>query len=107
MKNKDELLTQIQELGNVEDIETVRARLADIQNEVSAVYDETDNLTAADQQNKERIRKLESANMDLFLQVGSMKDDKEIKKDQTGIDEDDPPQKRKFEDLFDEKGGIK
>lgn len=107
MKNKDELIAQIQDLGKAEDIETVRARLAELTNEVSAVYAESESLTQVKEQNENRIRQLESANMDLFLQVGSMKDDKEIKEDQTGIKEEDPPVKRKFEDLFDEKGGIK
>lgn len=107
MKNKDELIAQIQDLGKAEDIETVRARLAELTNEVSAVYAESENLTQVKEQNENRIRQLESANMDLFLQVGSMKDDKEIKEDQTGIKEEDPTPKRKFEDLFDDKGGIK
>ena len=107
MKTRDEVIQAITEIGTIEDVETRRARLAELQNDISEVYTESDSLAEARQRNEERIRQLESANMDLFLQVGANKTEKEIKVDQTGLKEEDPPEKRKFEDLFDEKGGLK
>lgn len=107
MKTRDEVIAMITEIGTIEDAETRRARLAELQNDVTEVYTTTDNLNEVRQRSEDRIRQLESVNMDLFLQVGANKTEKEVKEDQTGLKEDDPPQKRKFEDLFDEKGGLK
>ena len=44
--------------------------------------------------------------MDLFLQVGNQKDQNEVNKNETGI-ENKEEEKMKFEDLFNEKGELK
>ena len=53
------------------------------------------------------MEKLRSANMQLFLRVGENKTPGQINEDKTGVKDEVPPEPRRFENLFDEKGGLK
>ena len=50
---------------------------------------------------------LRDANMKLFLRVGAEKTDKERKDDIAGLKKEEEKEKKNFDDLFDEKGGLK
>lgn len=111
--DKENFIKKIQEIGGCEDEVQRRTLLAEVNTEVSKVYDERDSLNASKQGFEDQIKKanedletLRKANMDLFLKVGAQKSEAEIKKDTTGID-DKKDEKLKFEDLFNDKGGIK
>ena len=99
---KQEFLNMIQEIGTIEDDVERRGRLAELSEEVSKDYESLETLTAENEtliKDNERIRQ---QNMDLFLRVGEPK-----KEEGKGSQGSGDREKRKFEDLFDEKGGIK
>ena len=111
--DKDAFLEAIKKIGTTEDITEIRTQLTELSDKVVEVFDS--NVTLTEQNSnyqkdidsyKEDMEKLRSANMKLFLRVGSEKTEKEIIKSKTGVDEEEN-QPRKFEDLFNEKGGLK
>lgn len=111
--DKNEFLKAIKKIGTTEDITEIRTQLTELSDKVGEVFDS--NVTLTEQNSnyqkdidsyKEDMEKLRSANMKLFLRVGSEKTEQEITKEKTGIDET-KIEPRKFEDLFNEKGGLK
>ena len=111
--DKEKFAQAIQEIGTCEDEAQRRALLAKLNTDTESVFNENANLKTEKEKLEADKQKVEAdnesllkANMDLFLQVGSKKSDDEVIKNKTGI-ESDPEPKRKFEDLFDEKGGLK
>lgn len=103
---KEEFLDKLKEIGTEEDEVARRTMLSDLTDEVTRVYDENSTLMESNSKFEEDNEKLRSANMQLFLKVGANKTEQEVKEDKTGIKEDkqDP---RRFENLFDDKGGLK
>lgn len=98
--DKKQFTEKIKEIGTCEDTSQIRTMLAELQEDVSSVFDNCDTLTKDNADLKEDVSRLQADNMKLFLMVGD--DDKKLD------DEPEPePQKRKFEDLFNDKGGIK
>lgn len=93
----------IQQIGTTEDEATRRESLASLSDEVLPIFDDIASLTATNTQLNSDMENLRSANMKLFLRVGG-KTEEEAEKDITGIKQ---PEKLKFEDLFNEKGGLK
>ena len=81
--------------------------ISELTDEVSRVYDENSTLTESNKSYLEDMEKLRSANMQLFLRVGENKTPDEINKDKTGVKDEPTPEPRKFESLFDDKGGLK
>jgi len=99
---KQEVLDLIKEIGTIEDDVERRGKLAELTDEVSKGYESLETLTAENEtltKDNERIRQ---QNMDLYLRVGEPK-----KEEGNGSQGSGDREKRKFEDLFDEKGGIK
>lgn len=103
---KEEFLAKIKEIGTLEDIETVRASLTELSDNVSMVFDSNDELSNKNKQFEEDNETLRKANMKLFLRLGDDKSPEEIKKDQVG-EVDKVKEPRKYEDLFNEKGELK
>lgn len=99
---KTEFLNKIKEIGTCEDEAQRRALLAEMSDEVSKDYDEIETLKQANAQQTEDMESLRAANMSLFLRLGADKAQEE-----TGAEENNNEEKLKFEDLFDEKGGLK
>ena len=103
--DKQAFLDRITEIGTCDDDVQRRTLLAELSEESEKVFDafasatETSTNLAADNE------KLRAANMKLFLRVGEAKDQGEVEKDRTGLEQ--PKEKLKFEDLFNEKGGLK
>lgn len=104
--DKEKLLELIQKAGTTADEVERRSLLADATASIAEVFETDKTLAEENQKLKEDNEKIRQANMDLFLQVGSTKTKEETIKDETGS-ETEEPEKRKYEDLFDDKGGIK
>lgn len=103
---KQDFLDKIQAIGTCEDDVQRRTMLAELSDEGSKIYDDFAEVKASNEKYIEDNEKIRAANMELFLQVGKKKDQQDIKNNMTGIKEE-PEEKLKFEDLFDEKGGLK
>ena len=99
--DKQTFLDKLKAIGTSED-ETERRTML-----LSRVYDENSTLTESNKSYLEDMEKLRSANMQLFLRVGENKTPDEINKDKTGVKDEPTPEPRKFESLFDDKGGLK
>ncbi|MBO7241788.1 MAG: hypothetical protein J6U90_04985 [Methanobrevibacter sp.] len=99
---KQEFLDKITAIGTCEDDVERRTLLSELQESVSADYDSMADLTAKNTDLTAEIKKVKEHNMDLFLQVTS--NNKELPPD---AEKDEPEEKLSFDDLFDEKGGLK
>lgn len=104
--DKQEFLDKLKEIGLSEDMVEIRTMVSELTDEVSRVYDENSTLTESNKSYIEDNEKLRSANMQLFLRVGEDKTPKEINEDKTGVKEE-TTEPRRFENLFDDKGGLK
>lgn len=111
--DRETCLNKIKEIGMCEDIETARTKLTELTDDISKVYDSADesiqNIESLNQEiekYKEDMEDLRKANMGLFKRLGAEKTPEEQKKASTGIS-DPEEHRRKFEDLFNEKGMIK
>lgn len=104
--DKDQFLEMVNLIGTTEDETERREKLAQLKEDITSVFDNNSSLYDENNKFKEENEKLRSANMELFLRVGSNKTPEEIKKDQVG-EVDETPEPRKFENLFNEKGGLK
>lgn len=105
--DKQTFLDKLKAIGTSEDETERRTMLSELTDEVSRVYDENSTLTETNQSYLEDMEKLRSANMQLFLRVGENKTPGQINEDKTGVKDEVPPEPRRFENLFDEKGGLK
>lgn len=103
--DKDAFLAKIKELGSLESAEEMRAGLAELQNGVSEIYDTNANLTEQHDSDIKEMEAIRQANMRLFTQLGSEKTPAKQAEEQTGLKQE-PVERRKFENLFDEKGDF-
>lgn len=101
--DKQTFQEKISQIGTCEDEVTRRELLAELSEEGCKAFDTVDELTKSNNQYVTDNEALRKANMQLFLRIGS-KTPEEMKRDEYG---EEPKEKRKFEDLFNEKGGIK
>lgn len=112
--DKQAILDKIQQVGTSDDDVKRREILTTLTDDIEVLYTnlESDRSTIAAlnetiEKNKEDIDKLRESNMNLFLRVSANKTEEEAKQNSTGIKPDEDKPKLKFEDLFDEKGGLK
>ena len=98
--DKQGFIDKITEIGQLEDAAQIRASLAELTDEVSAVFDSNESLTQQNQQYVEDNESLRNANMRLFLQVG------EQRQPEPPAPEQPKPEKLSFEKLFDERGNF-
>lgn len=96
---KEEMLSRITAIGACDDETERRELLAQLSEDAGKDYDAMENLTATNATLTEDNEKLRSANMKLFLRVGTGKTEER--------DVDTPKDKRSFDNLFNDKGGIK
>ena len=101
---KEDLIAKIKGIGESSSIEDARTLLVDFQKELEKDYDDHDLVLNERNQLKTDNESLRQANMKLFLQVGS--DDPQIKKPGS-TNPENKNNELKYEDLFDDKGGIK
>lgn len=103
---KSEFTDKIKAIGTCEDEVQRRTLLAELEEDAAKDYDELERLGTENQTLTTANESLRDANMKLFLRVGETKTEEQRKKDETGI-EDREKEKKKFSDLFDEKGEFK
>lgn len=101
---KDEFNEVIQKIGTCEDEAERRTLLATLSNDVTDIFDNVETLTSDNSKLIDDNKKLQDANMELFLQVGG-RTQQQARQDV--LPEEEPKTKLKFEDLFNEKGGLK
>lgn len=94
---KSEFTERLQAIGTEEDDVKRRDLIAQLIEEGGNDYDEHAAAVASRDQLQKDNEDLRAANMRLFKQIG----------DDPDPDPDPKPEKRKFENLFNEKGGIK
>jgi len=98
--NKQEYTERLQAIGSEADETQRRELIAQLIEDGGADYDSFATASAERDQLRSDNETLREANMKLFLRVGT-------KQDPDPKPGDPPKQKPKFEDLFNEKGGIK
>jgi regulator of replication initiation timing len=99
--DKQAFLNKIAEIGTCEDDVARRTLLTELSDEATPIFDDLNSLTEQNNNLTTDNETLRKANMKLFLQVEEQK-----------TQDDDPmpgppKEKRKFENLFNEKGEIK
>lgn len=100
--DRQEILDTIRNIGTCEDEAERRTMLSDLHDEITTVFENVDSLTENNNALTEANETLRAANTKLFLKVG---EDRTPEDSKGG--EDTPPEKRKFENLFNEKGELK
>lgn len=97
---KQEYTERLQAIGTEADETQRRELIAQLIDDGGADYDSFESTSAERDQLRSANETLREANMQLFLRVGS-------KSEPDPKPGDTPKEKPKFEDLFNEKGGIK
>ena len=103
--DKETFLTKVQELGQLETAEEMRAGLAELQDGVSEVFDANANLTSQHEVDIKEMEAIRQANMKLFTQLGTQTTPSKQAEEQTGLKQE-TVERRKFENLFDNKGNF-
>lgn len=103
--DKDAFLEKIKEVGSYETAEEMRAGLAEIQNGVSEVFDSNTSLKEQHEHDTIEMEAIRSANMKLFTQLGTDTTPAKQTEEETGLKQE-PVERRKFENLFDDKGDF-
>lgn len=97
---REEFNNLVNEIGTCEDEAERREKLTSLREEMTEKLDTLESLEEEKKKLSDDNEELRKANMKLFLRVG----------DEDGIDpepEPTPKDKLKFEDLFNDKGGLK
>lgn len=103
---KEDFDLKLQEIGQLEDVADIRVKLAELSDNMAVEFASLDSLKETNEKLTSDNEKLRSANMELFLRVGTNKSEEEIKEETIGKEEKET-EPRKFENLFDEKGNLK
>lgn len=103
--DKETFLTKVQELGQLETAEEMRACLAELQEGVTGVFDANANLTSQHEVDIKEMEAIRQANMKLFTQLGTETTPAKQAEEQTGLKQE-TVERRKFENLFDNKGNF-
>lgn len=112
--DKNKFLETITQIGTIEDDVERRTLLTNLSDEVSKVFDEKDTLNTMINSLQDEVKttsdkltKAQAENYNLFKRIGTQKTGAEINNSSTGVKNDEPGEKRKFEDLFKKEGGDK
>lgn len=103
--DKDSFLEKVKEIGTLESAEEMRAGLAELQNGVSEIFDTNTTLKEQHEHDTIEMEAIRQANMKLFTQLGTETTPAQQTEEQTGLKQE-PVERRKFEDLFDDKGNF-
>ena len=104
--DKETFGSKIQELGSLESAEEMRAGLAELAEDINPIFDSNAELTSQHEADIQEMESIRQANMKLFTQLGSQKTQEQTTEEQTGLKQDEVKPRRKFEDLFDNKGNF-
>lgn len=112
--DKKEILDLITIIGTIEDETERRTQLTNLSDNIEKAFNNFDDISTKNKELNDSItkytednEKLREANMQLFLRIGEKKNPTEVIENRTGANLDQEKEPRKFEDLFDDKGGIK
>lgn len=100
---KEEVLTLITEIGTCNDDAERRTKLSTLTDEVNTIFTSNETLTASNETFKTENQSLKDANMQLFLKVTGGNQTSILGKENS----EPEPEKLKYEDLFNENGGLK
>ena len=103
--DKEAFLEKIKEVGAFETPEEMRAGLAELSESVSEVYDSNAQLSEQHERDTIEMEAIRNANMKLFTQLGTDKTPAKQAEEETGLKQE-PVERRKFDDLFDDKGNF-
>ncbi len=103
--DKESFEAKVKEIGELESVEEMRAGLAELHNGVSEIYDANASLTEQHDSDVKEMEAIRQANMRLFTQLGSEKTPAKQMEEETGLKQE-PVERRKFENLFDDKGNF-
>lgn len=103
--DKEAFEAKIKEIGSLETPEEMRAGLAELQNGVGEIYDTNAKLSEQHERDTIEMEAIRQANMKLFTQIGTEKTPDKQAEEQTGLKQE-PVERRKFEDLYDDKGNF-
>lgn len=103
--DKETFEEKIKEIGSLETIEEVRAGLVELKNGVSEIYDTNETLSTQHDSDIKEMEAIRQANMKLFTQLGTDKTPAKQVEEQTGLKQE-PVERRKFENLYDDKGDF-
>lgn len=103
--DKESFESKVKEIGSLETVEEMRAGLAELQNSVSPIYEANASLTEQHESDLKEMEAIRQANMKLFTQLGTEKTPAKQVEEQTGLKQE-PVERRKFEDLYDDKGNF-
>lgn len=100
--DRQQLMNMIANLrSNIEDADNRGTLIDNISNGINELCDSSDTLATSNAEYIRNNEQLRSANMKLFLQIGSTPETKDDKPNE------DEPKKLDFADLFNDKGELK
>ena len=103
--DKEAFIEKIKQIGSMETVEEMRAGLGELTNPVSEIYDVNATLTEQHANDIKEMEAIRQANMKLFTQLGTEQTPAKQVEEQTGLKQE-PVERRKFEDLYDDKGNF-
>ena len=104
--DKDTFLEKIKEVGSMETAEEMRAGLAELAQGVNPIFEANANLTTQHEADTKEMESIRQANMKLFTQLGSQTTPAKQTEEETGLKQEESHPRRKFEDLYDNKGNF-
>lgn len=97
--NEQEMLDKLTEIGTCEDDATRRQKLTELTDGVKGVFGSLATVTAEKESLEKNNKQLQEYNMQLYLRVNNPAGQSQ--------DKPEPAKELKFENLFDENGGLK
>lgn len=105
--DREKFESSIKEIGTCEDEVKRRELLQSLNDEMVNVFDDNETLKADNDKYKEENEKLIESNRKYYMRLETQNTQTQKQKEVTGDDGEEPKEPRKFENLFDDKGGIK
>lgn len=100
----DDIVKRILAIGSKANVEEMRVELTSLQKDLEVDYKLHEDTTKERDNLKNDVETLRDANMKLFLQVGTTKDEV---KDEEDLGPQPEEQEYKYENLFNDEGGLK
>lgn len=105
--DREKFESSIKEIGTCEDEVKRRELLQSLNDEMVNVFDDNETLKSDNDKYKEENERLIESNRKYFMRLETQKTEQEKQDDITGNKKEEEKEPRKFENLFDDKGGIK
>ena len=96
---KEEFETKFNEIGSLEDPALMRTKLTELKEDICGVFTSHDEMSKSVEKYKADNEELRNANMKLFKQVGVT--------EKPNVEKEVEKESLKYDDLFNEEGGLK